>query len=107
MSYVADMAAGVIREHGATITLKREGETDLPLKGKRLPGEPIDIGGSAVQQGFRVKIAPVELLASAWQSKAPRRGDTLVVDGRERQVLDVQPRLDGDTVALYELTVAG
>jgi hypothetical protein len=65
-------------------------------------------GNSASPQQFRVKIAPTELLASAWTVKVPNAGtDSLTVDGVPRAVLDVRPLLEGETVALYELEVAG
>ena len=107
--YVADQAAAVIQDHGETMTLSREGEaTTIALKGKRIPGSTDDVGGSAQQQRFRVKIVPTDLQASAWASKVPSsRTDTLTVGGRVRAIADVRPLGDGDTVALYELEVVG
>lgn len=105
----ATNAARMIAAHGETMTLSREGEaTTITLKGKRIPGSTDDVGGSAEQQRFRVKIAPTELLASAWATKVPNSGtDTLTVGGRARTVVDVRPLGDGDTVALYELELVG
>jgi len=101
-------AARLILKHGETMALSREGEgATISLKGKRIPGSTDDVGGSAEQQRFRVKIAPTELLASAWASKAPKRTDRIIVGGRKRTVMDVTPLGDGDTVALYELEVVG
>ncbi|MDO8974335.1 hypothetical protein [Reyranella sp.] len=102
-------AARLIRLHGETMILSREGEaTTIGLQGKRIPGGTDDVGGSAEQQRFRVKIAPTEMLASAWTSKVPSSGtDTLTVGGRARTVVDWKPMGDGDTVALYELEVVG
>lgn len=106
--YVAERVAAIIAEHGQDMTLKRAGETDLPVKGKRIPGALVDTGNSGTQQQFRVKIAPTELLASTWAVKVPSaNGDSLRVDGRDRAVLDVIPLREGETVALYELLVAG
>ena len=108
-AYIADRVAEIIAAHGETMTLSRDGEaTTISLKGKRIPGTTDDVGGSAEHQRFRVKIAPTELLASAWASKVPRSStDTLFVGGRPRTVEDVRPLGDGDTVALYELEVVG
>jgi hypothetical protein len=105
----ASNAARIIAAHGETMTLARESEAStITLKGKRIPGTTDDVGGSAEQQRFRVKIAPTELLASAWASKVPSSaGDTLTVGGRVRTVVDVRPLGDGDVVALYELEVLG
>jgi hypothetical protein len=105
--YIARRVAKIVAAHGETITLKREGETDLALKGKRIGGNVDDIGGTAAQQSFRVRIAPTELAASVWAVKEPKRKDALVVGGRTRLVTDVRPISDGDTVAMYELEVAG
>ena len=107
MSLVAEVNA-IMQEHGETMVLKRASEdTTIPLKGKRLGGSMVDIGGSAAQQEFRVKVGTTELAASPWASKAPVRHDSIVIDGRERAILDVRPLGDAGTVALYELLVAG
>lgn len=106
---VHETAARFIAERGETMTLSRDGEaTTITLKGKRIPGTTEETGGSAEVQRFRVKIAPTELLASAWSSKVPNSGtDTLFVGGRPRTVVDCKPLGDGDVVALYELEVVG
>ena len=108
-AYIAERVAEIIAVHGETMTLSREGEaTTISLKGKRIPGSTDDAGGSAEHQRFRVKIAPTELLASAWASKVPSSStDTLTVGGRPRTVVDWKPLGDGDVVALYELEVVG
>ena len=101
-------AARLVALHGETMVLKREGEAStVTLRGKRLPGAVVDIGGSAAQQEFRIKIGTTELAVSPWVSKAPVRHDSIVIDGRERSILDVRPLGDAGTVALYELLVAG
>lgn len=101
-------AGRLVALHGEAMTLKREGEAStVSLRGKRLPGTVADIGGSAAQQEFRVKIGTTELAASPWASKAPVRTDSIIIDGRERSILDVRPLGDAGTVALYELLVAG
>ena len=107
-SDTARNAARLIARHGETMVLKRASEdTAVVLKGKRLVGSTVDVGGSAVQQEFRIRIGTTELAASPWASKAPGRHDSIIVDGRERSILDVRPLGDAGTVALYELLVAG
>lgn len=104
----SDSALRMLAKYGQAMTLKRDGESDLPVKGKRIPGSLTETGNSGTQQQFRVKVAPTELLASTWAVKVPSaNGDSLVVDGRERAVLDVIPLREGESVALYELLVAG
>ena len=99
----------LLSRYGETMTLVRAGEAStIDLKGKRIPGSLDEVGGSARQQRFRIKIGVAELAASAWTSKVPSSdGDTITVGGVPRAVLDVRPLSEGDTVALYELEVAG
>ena len=107
MNLVAEVNA-ILQEHGETMTLKREGEAStVTLRGKRVLGTVADIGGSAAQQEFRVKIGTTALAASPWASKAPVRTDSIIIDGRERSILDVRPLGEAGTVALYELLGAG
>ena len=105
----AAAASRIIDQHSETMTLKREGHTDLAVKGKRLAGGSIaPIGGTAAQQDFDVKLSTTQLLASSWVSKVPSAStDSIVIDGRVRTILDVQPLRDGDVVAAYVLAVAG
>lgn len=107
--HVLRASARIVAKHGETMTLARAGEaTTIALKGKRIPGGIDDVGGSARQQRFRVKIGVAELAASAWSSKVPSaEGDTITIGDIPRAVLDVRPLGDGETVALYELDVVG
>lgn len=106
-AYIASQVATVIAEHGEAMVLKRDGEADLPIVGKRVGGAIDDIGGTAAQQAFRIRIAPTELAASSWAVKEPKRKDAILVGGRTRTIEDVQPQGDGDVVAMYVLEVAG
>ena len=107
-AHTADRAAAIIAEHGETMTLARSTEaTTISLKGKRIGGTIEGAGGSSARQVFRIKIAPTELLASAWTVKAPARKDTITVNSRVRLVESARPISDGDTVCLYELEVVG
>ena len=101
-------ASRLIAAHGETMTLGRTSEgTTISVAGKRTVGALVDVGNGAAQQRFRVKIGTVELLASAWTVKAPKRKDTLAIGGKTRIVEDVRPLNDGATTVLYELEVAG
>jgi hypothetical protein len=111
MSLVAN-ASRMIARKGETMTLTRASEgTTISLKGRRTGGGLDDVG-NADQQAFRVKIGTVELLASAWAVKVPTAGgsgagDTITIGGRVRNILDVRPIRDGETVGIYDLEVAG
>lgn len=104
-------SARLIARYGETMVLKRASEVStITLKGKRTSlraaSEELS-GGSAAQQFFHVLIGTTELTASSWANKEPARKDSIVVDGRERRILDVRPLKDGDTTALYNLEVVG
>jgi len=108
MTSPAAAASRIIDQHGESMTLQRDGHTDLAVKGKRLAGgSTVPIGGTARQQEFEVKLSTTQLQASAWASKAPAMTDSIVIASRARTILDVQPLKDGDDVAAYVLTVAG
>ncbi len=108
MTSPAAAASRIIDQHGETMTLQRDGHTDLAVRGKRLAGgSVVSIGGTATQQGFDVKLSTTQLQASAWANKVPASTDSIVIAGRTRTILDVQPLKDGDDVAAYVLTVAG
>ncbi|MDP2377782.1 hypothetical protein [Reyranella sp.] len=106
--YTAERFAAVLDEHGDTMVLDREGEaTTITLKGKRIPGTTVAIGGSAKQEQFDVKIAPTAILASTWTLKEPRRTDGILVDGKKRAVLEATPYKDSGVLCGYFLKVAG
>lgn len=102
--HILTVDAGI---EGEPMVLAREGEASLPLIGRRLTGSLDEVGGSATQQSFRVKVGTVEILASSWASRAPVRGDTLSVGGTPRAVMDVQPVMVGEIILMYLLEVVG
>lgn len=108
---LAKTAARMLARSSESATLARNAPTaegtTITLKARRIVGTLDPLNNAAAQQSFRVKIGTAELLASAWTTKAPARGDTLTIGGKVRKVLDARPIKDGATVALYELEVAG
>lgn len=107
-AFRARRVAAIIAKQGRAMTLRRAGESDLAVRGVRQEGASIEAGNTATQQVFKVRITPTELLASSWASKVPASsGDVLVVEGRIRTVIEVEPIHDGDVLAMYDLTVAG
>ena len=110
---LARNAARMIARKGETMTLNRPGETSVDVKGKRIGGTLAEVGNTD-QQRFRVKIGGAALAGSGWASTIPTKGgdgvtggDTLTIGGRVHAILDVHPLSDGETVAVYELEVAG
>ncbi len=61
----------VMRRHGNAMVLRRDGPSPITLKGKRVPGSTEEVGGTAKQQRFKVKIGVIELEASNWPVKEP------------------------------------
>lgn len=106
---IANSVSGIIDRHGEAMTLKRTGEADLPVIGKRISGGALaDIGNSATEQVFRIRLSTTQLGASGWAVKVPSADtDLIVVGGRTRKVLDAMPMGDGGTVACWMLEVAG
>lgn len=108
MGALAANAAAMIADRGSSMTLRRTGSTDITVRGVRQSLSAIDAVGTAIESGFKVRIAPTEILASSWSSKVPTSsGDRLVIASAEHAILAVEPIYDGDTLAMYELTVAG
>jgi hypothetical protein len=102
------MAARMMASHGEAMTLARDGEaTTIAVQGKRIQGGTEDIGNSAVQQVFRVKIGTAEILASSWAVKAPKFADQITIGSKVRSIRDVRPLNDSGSTVLYELEVAG
>lgn len=100
--------ARIMAGRGQAMTLKRSGEADLAVKGKRLLLRVLeDAVGNASQDAFRLKIGTAELTASTWASPVPKPGDTIVIDGRTCSVLGVWPLEDAGATIAYELEVAG
>lgn len=124
MSGLAATAQRMINRFGRDMVLKRliaatlanveddeeddSQEISLHVKGVRVGGTLIDAGNTATQQEFRVIIGVAELDGSTWSVKVPSAlTDHIIVDDVRRRILDVQPQHDGETVASYDLLVAG
>ncbi|WP_319798322.1 hypothetical protein [Nitrobacter sp.] len=91
------------------MTLKRAGESDLPVIGKRVVGGSItEIGNSATEDVFQIRLSTTQLMASSWAIKEPSPDtDLIVANGRTRKVLDAAPLGDSGVVGCWLLTVAG
>lgn len=100
-------ARRMIDTRGEAMTLKRAGETDLPVMGKRLTGSIEDAGGSAARQSFRIKLSTTQLAASAWVSKVVTRKDSIVVGTRTCTIENAEPINDSGETALWFLEVVG
>lgn len=107
-AFTARRVDALIAGHGMPSTLARAGEaTTIALYAKRYGSIEADTGNTAAQQEFKVRIGTAALAASAWADKAPRRFDTLAVDGKPRKVLNVDTREDAGFAVMHILTVVG
>ena len=107
-AFTARRVDALIAGHGMPSTLARAGEaTTIALYAKRYGSVEADTGNTAAQQEFKVRIGTAALVASAWADKAPRRFDTLAVDGKARKVLNVDTREDAGVAVMHILTVVG
>jgi hypothetical protein len=99
--------AAIIAEHGETMTLKRTGQSDLSLKGKRA-GMPIDNGetGAERSEQIDVRIGRAEIAAASWP-EPPKHTDRLVIGGRTFVVMAVQQHDDRGVVYGWKLQVVG
>jgi len=114
--YVADQVAAVIREHGETMTLRRqltaEPQTfsDVTAYGKRYRPEgqaATEVVGDVGQVRLNIIISNAEIAAAAWAGP-PIKGDILVIDGRDYELIaDADTRKVGSVIVQHRLTVVG
>jgi hypothetical protein len=108
--------ADIIARHGETMTLRRptHGEetewTDVAVKGKRHAppgGVGAELVGAMTQKALRVKITNREIAAAPWPGP-PRKGDYLIIAGKEYTLVDdADTRTDRGAVLMHLLTVEG
>jgi hypothetical protein len=98
------------RLYGDSMVLARESEgTTITCKGKRVDAGSSDVvgGNTAQQQVFKVRITTVELAASAWTDKYPKRTDRLTVESRACAVRSARRIGHAGVTIVWELEVGG
>ncbi len=93
----------MLSKHGETLVLKRAGQTNINVRGKRFSLTAEALAGAMDDAQFTIKISNAEIAASAAAAQYPRQGDK--IGGYLIQTCDT--RRDGETVALHILTVSG
>jgi hypothetical protein len=94
-----------IERRGQTLILRRQGVTDLPVKGIVRGYQAIELIGD-VQQGDReVRISNMKIAAN-WPSY-PIRTDKIVIDGRQTTVQSVETRFVNGDPAMHIIQVRG
>lgn len=100
----------IMNDHGEAMTLKRGGQADLAVKGKRLmrsrTGGAGEFSNSAADTALYVRISNVEIAASAWPNP-PVIGDIIVMGGRGYSINHVDTRVDGATVLAHFMFLDG
>lgn len=103
MPGAAAAVARIMAGAGETMILKRAGEADLTVTGKRFSLRPENVAGSMDDAAFTIKISNMEIAASAAPMRYPRKGD--LIGGFV--VLACDTRRVGEAAAVHILTVGG
>ena len=108
--------ADIIALHGEAMTLRRPAHgdetewTDVAVKGKRHAppgGVGAELVGAMTQKTLRVTISNREIAAADWPGP-PRKGDYLVIAGKEYALVDdADTRTDRGAVVAHFLTAEG
>lgn len=96
----------VMQREGTTMVLKRKGLSDLDVKGVPHGSSDIDTGNTAAQSERKVRIGNGEI-SLAPDTRAPRRTDKIVIDGKTMVVLHVDTKKHAGVTVAHVLTVAG
>lgn len=104
-AYVARRVAEELRRHGEAMTLKRTGQADLPVYGKRFGASRDEITADVVITEVNVIISNAEI-AGSLLTTPPKKGDKLVVGGKERALTqDADTRVEGGVTIEHRLLV--
>lgn len=105
--YIARRVTQVTAKHGdGSMTLRRTGQTDLVVKGKRFGSSEEDTGNTTAQSLQTVRIGNVEIEAAGWPGP-PRRTDQIIIGGRTLIVRHVDSRKARGEYVSHIMTCAG
>lgn len=105
-----------LARNGTVVTLRRYSGTgpartseEISVRARSRDYEPAEVMGGITQGDSEVVLSPTQLAASTWGGGAwmPRKDDRVVVGGRERTVLAVDPERIADQVVRINLQVRG
>lgn len=106
----ADRVASIISQHGESMTLKRQGQSNLTVYGHRERPKGADgdmLAADLAQNDIIVKISNAEIAASALTTP-PKKGHRLVIAGKEYTLLaDADTRVHGGVTIDHRLLVRG
>jgi hypothetical protein len=119
---IADLDAALARTGEDCILRRKEGsplvEKDVTVRASVRGLRSAEIVGSATQAWSKVVISMTQILAAGWPAghtvtpgaadpRLPRANDFLVVKGKARQIMFVNPIAVDGTVVRVEMTVVG
>lgn len=106
----ADTAQRFMKAYGEAMVLKRQGQADLPLQGKRLmksrTGGHGEFSNSAAETDLYVRIGNNEIVAAAWPGP-PAIGDIILFGGRNYSITHVDTRVHAGVTVVHFMFVAG
>lgn len=105
-AHTANRVHRVMQREGTTMTLKRRDLADLDVKGRANGSTDDETGNTGAQSQRTVRIGNGEL-ALQDNTRAPRRGDKIRVDGRDMAILHVDTKKRGAVVVAHVITCVG
>ena len=106
-NYIGRRVVQVLDKHGdGSMTLRRTGQTDLVVKGKRFGSSEEDTGNTTTQSLQTVRIGNVEIEAVAWPGP-PKRTDQIIIGSRTLIVRHVDSRKARGEYVAHIMTCAG
>jgi hypothetical protein len=113
VSSVADKIADALRRFGRPVTLRRNSysgatptPTDVTVYAYVKGAAPSELIGKLKQFKSDVVISNREIAAATWPGP-PKADDFLVIDGRPRTVVSVEPKYLGGEILVYAINVSG
>ncbi|MCF8533042.1 MAG: hypothetical protein K9G48_08570 [Reyranella sp.] len=103
---IAARIAEIHAEHGTTMTLKRKGLADLIVKGGANGSSDDETGNTAAQSQRTIRISNGEIALQA-DTRAPKRGDKINVDGRDLVILHVDTKQHAGVTVAHVITAVG
>jgi hypothetical protein len=106
-AYIAGRVAAVIAQQGETMTLRRAGQSDLPVRAKIYGATDSTVVNTQGRVTRTILISNSEIAAASWPG--PPRAKDQLVDGASKTwiVQDCDTRSHGGVVQNHRMTVVG
>lgn len=111
---VAESISGALVRFGRPMILRRLAQapgaalvpTDVSVYGTAKNYAPDQLVGAIIQGDTEVTLTNKEIAAAQWPGP-PQKDDKIIIDGRQRNVMAVEPKYLGTEVLVYILQVRG